>query len=74
MADIQRMIAVQGPVPKAFDGPAQSLLSYAIQEFGLRPSTVTTIRRVAGTIAALDRSNVVTSSHLNEAINYRMPG
>ncbi len=71
--DIRRMIGRKGEIPDAFDSPAQSLLSYAIQEFGLRPATVATIRSVAKTIAALDRSNVVTSSHLNEAINYRMP-
>jgi predicted ATPase with chaperone activity len=72
--EIRRMIGRKGDIPSTFDSPAQSLLSYAIQEFGLRPPTVATIRSVAKTIAALDRSSVVTSSHLNEAINYRMPG
>lgn len=71
--DIRATIGRKGPIPNAFDSPAESLLSYAIRELGLRLPTVSTIRSVAQTIAALDQSSVVTSSHLNEAINYRMP-
>ena len=70
---IRELIDGRGAAPNAFDAPAESLLSYAIQELGLRPPAVATIRRVAQTVAALDRSSVVTSSHLNEAVNYRMP-
>ncbi|MBI3866054.1 MAG: ATP-binding protein [Planctomycetia bacterium] len=71
--EIRAVIDRKGAVPGSFDAAADSLLSYAIREFGLRLPVVDTIRRVARTVAALDRSDVVTSSHLNEAINYRMP-
>lgn len=73
LEEIQTLIKRRGTVPNAFDVPAESLLTYATQELGLRPPAVVAIRRVAQTIAALDRSSVVTSSHLNEAVNYRMP-
>jgi len=71
--DIRRVIEHQGEIPDAFDASAESLFSNAIRELGLRPPAVATIRGVAKTIAALDQSSVVTASHLNEAINYRMP-
>jgi predicted ATPase with chaperone activity len=71
--DMRTVIERRGVAPTVLDEAAKSLLSYAIQDFGLRPPTVATVRRVAQTIAALDQSNVVTSSHLSEAVNYRMP-
>jgi len=70
---IRQFIEARGPVPHQLDSAAESLLSYAIREMGLGPATVATIRCVAQTVAALDRADIVTSSHLNEAINYRMP-
>lgn len=71
--EIRRAIDQKGPPPAALDAAATSLLSCAVRELGLRPHAVKTVRQVAGTIAALDQSSVVTSSHLNEAVNYRMP-
>lgn len=71
--EIRRVIDSKGDVPIKFDAAAENLMAYAVRELGLRAPTVATIRRVAQTIASLDRADVVTSSHLNEAVNYRMP-
>ena len=71
--EVRHVIQARGPVPHQLDSAAESLLSHAIRELGPCPATVATIRRVAQTVAALDRADIVTSSHLNEAINYRMP-
>ncbi|HEY3965168.1 MAG TPA: ATP-binding protein [Planctomycetaceae bacterium] len=71
--EIRLVIDRKGDAPNRFDAAAESLMSHAVRELGLRPPTVATVRRVAQTVASLDRSDVVTSCHLNEAINYRLP-
>lgn len=71
--EIKAQLERRGPLPEQFDKCAEQLLKYATNEFGLRIPTVDAIRRVARTVAALDRSSIVTSSHMNEAVNYRNP-
>ena len=56
--------------PTTLDKAAQSLLGSAMREFPLSPVEVQTIRKVASTIAALDRADVIVSSHVCEAVNY----
>ena len=56
--------------PTTLDKAAQSLLSSAMRELPLLPAEVQTIRKVASTIAALDRAEIIASAHLCEAVNY----
>jgi magnesium chelatase family protein len=53
------------------DAAAESLLKTAMEEMGLSARAHDKILRVARTIADLDRSDGISSNHLNEAINYR---
>lgn len=53
------------------DSAAESLLKTAMEEMGLSARAHDKILRVARTIADLDKSDPITSNHLNEAINYR---
>lgn len=70
-AEMRQQIKQMGAFPTNYDQPCEELLKYAVNEFGLTHARVERIRAVARTVAALDRSEVVTSSHMNEAINYR---
>lgn len=70
-AEMRKQIEQMGARPTAYDEPCESLLKYAVNEFGLTHGRVERIREVARTIAALDHAAVVTSSHMNEAIHYR---
>ena len=56
--------------PTTLDKAAQSVLGSVSREFPLSPVEVQPIRKVASTIAALDRSEVIVSSHICEAVNY----
>ena len=53
------------------DSAAESLLKSAMEEMGFSARAHDKILRVARTIGDLDGSESITSSHLNEAINYR---
>jgi len=53
------------------DASAESLIKSAMDEMGLSARAHDKILRVARTIADLDGSVEITSTHLNEAINYR---
>ena len=53
------------------DAAGESLLKSAMEEMGLSARAHDKILRVARTIADLDKSDTMTSTHLNEAINYR---
>lgn len=52
-------------------GDAEGLLKTAMEEMGLSARAHDKILRVARTIADLDGSDIITSIHLSEAINYR---
>jgi magnesium chelatase family protein len=68
---IDRMGPTQPDTLFTYDAPCEELLRYAVREFGFSIARTNTTRAVARTIAALDNSAIVTSSHMNEAINYR---
>ena len=53
------------------DASAEALIKTAMDEMGLSARAHDKILRVARTIADLDGSAEITSTHLNEAINYR---
>jgi magnesium chelatase family protein len=53
------------------DAAAESLLKNAMEEMGLSARAHDKILRVSRTIADLDGSDSITSTHLSEAINYR---
>ncbi|MFN0054791.1 MAG: YifB family Mg chelatase-like AAA ATPase [Planctomycetales bacterium] len=53
------------------DKGAEGLLKNAMDEMGLSARAHDKILRVARTIADLDSSQTINSTHLNEAINYR---
>lgn len=53
------------------DASAEGLLKTAMEDMGLSARAHDKILRVARTIADLDRSDRITSPHLQEAINYR---
>ncbi|MCL4107138.1 UNVERIFIED_CONTAM: hypothetical protein GTU68_039130 [Idotea baltica] len=53
------------------ESDAESLLRAAMEETGLSARAHDKILRIARTIADLDTSDKITSTHLSEAINYR---
>ncbi len=53
------------------DAAGESLLKSAVTELGLNLRVRETALRVARTIANLDNSEVITASHVCEAVNYR---
>ena len=72
-ADMRRWLASAGQRPQdKLDRYAEPLLKAAISELGLAAEHVATIRSVAVTIAAMAGASIVESSHMVEAINYRM--
>lgn len=53
------------------DDNGRSLFKAAIAEVGIDPAAQETVIAIARTIANLDRSEDIQTSHLCEAINYR---
>ena len=53
------------------ESDAESILKAAMEETGLSARAHDKILRIARTIADLDTSDKITSTHLTEAINYR---
>ena len=54
------------------DASTEPMIRHAIQNFGLSARAYDRILRVARTVADLDGSETIQSSHLFEAIGYRM--
>jgi predicted ATPase with chaperone activity len=55
---------------ECLDKAANELLRHATAEMPLTAAEVQTCRKVASTISALDRADIITSAHLCEAVNY----
>ncbi len=55
-----------------FSGEAHSLLDTAMQRLGLSARAYSRILKVARTVADLDGAEAIGSSHISEAIQYRM--
>ncbi|MGD0283429.1 MAG: ATP-dependent protease, partial [Dissulfurispiraceae bacterium] len=53
-------------------GEAHSLLDTAMQRLGLSARAYSRILKVARTVADLDSAESIGSSHISEAIQYRM--
>ena len=53
-------------------GEAHSLIDAAMQRLGLSARAYSRILKVARTIADLDAAEAIGSSHISEAIQYRM--
>lgn len=53
------------------DKNSKTLLSTAIEKLGLSARSVDRIRKVARTIADLEQAEIITATHLSEAISYR---
>ncbi|RDU74003.1 Fis family transcriptional regulator [Helicobacter anseris] len=49
----------------------QDLLARAVQRFGISERSVNKLRKIARTIADLDKSEVIQKSHMLEALSYR---
>jgi magnesium chelatase family protein len=56
----------------SLDEPCRNLLRAAVTDLGLSARAHDKVLRVARTIADLDASDEIQTTHLNEAINYRM--
>jgi magnesium chelatase family protein len=54
------------------DGPAHALLERAAARLGLSARAITRVRRVARTIADLAGSPAIATTHLAEALQYRV--
>lgn len=62
-----------GGEDKRLSGDALKLLEHACSELGLNPRRRDAAIRVAKTIAFLDSSETIESSHMAESLGYRMP-
>lgn len=73
---IDRAIAFRrklGKMPDRLDADAESILKCAALELEVSPRQVAGFIYVAGTIAAMDESEVIRFQHISEACNCRMP-
>lgn len=59
--------------PTKLDSDAETLLRSAAIEMDMSPRRVSIAVEVGGTIAAMDKSPIIRSVHIMEAINYRFP-
>ena len=68
LADFHKQLDALAPM----DEPTRTLLGQAMAELGLSARAYDKIRRVARTIADLENSEQIQSSHVSEAVGYRL--
>ena len=67
----QMLDAMRKPAPSRLDEFACEILGTSAREYGLSADRLDRTLRIASTIAALDDCDVIGSSHVMEAVNYR---